>query len=248
MDLLTRADKGYAVDVGHDGLFDDLSQNVAFDEERELVTRFVVFIDLGVDEIRDSSVDVLRLIGWLKVDLFCACFVASEGGVVLQSVTGSVLRDREMADVVARVGGTESFGECDGGGETLPGVFGLEPPPLTLEWIVRGIHNFFEVLVDKFYAVGEGGFVVTCDIGEMDLEPLETLFAEGFAFGEDQKTTREIISEMIQVGRNRVGATAEIDVVGKVELLEKELIISHQHHQHHRWELYSQHEQFQASS
>jgi hypothetical protein len=59
--------------------------------------------------------------------------VATESGVVLETVAGTVLVNGESRKELGRVGGAKSVGELHAGRETLPRVVGLRPPAITLQ-------------------------------------------------------------------------------------------------------------------
>ena len=57
----------------------------------------------------------------------------------------------------------------------------------------------------------------------MDLEPSEPAFAERFCFCEFEEATGKVVADVIQMGREGVGTSTEIDVVGEVEGISEEL-------------------------
>ena len=107
--------------------------------------------------------------------------------------------------------------------ETLPGVVGLLPPAAAIERVCGTVEDVVEVLVDEDDTLVEASLVVTVQVGQVDLQPSETTFAERLALRELEETTTQIVIEMVQVGRNGVCASTEIDVVGQVYGVTKEL-------------------------
>lgn len=69
----------------------------------------------------------------------------------------------------------------------------------------------------------EVSLVETVQVGKMNFEPAESSLAEGFGYGEFEEATREVIADMVQVGRDGVRTAAEVEVVGEVDDFVSEL-------------------------
>lgn len=79
------------------------------------------------------------------------------------------------------------------------------------------------MLINPFSSVVKVGFVVAVEIGEVDFEPAKTAFAERFGFVECEETTAEVVSDVVEMCWDRVGASPEIEVMREVECVVKEL-------------------------
>ena len=142
---------------------------------------------------------------------------------MLQSITSTILMNGQVRLVFQRIGRLQRVSEFDARGETLPRIVGLGPPALSVEGLFGTVVHIGEVLVDESDSVVEAGLVEPVQVGQVDLEPSETAFAERFCFGEFEQATREVVADVVQMGREGVGAATEIDVVGEVEGVSEEL-------------------------
>jgi hypothetical protein len=92
-----------------------------------------------------------------------------------------------------------------------------------LEWVLSAIINIIKVLMHKLHTLIEVSLVEAGQVSAMNLKPTETALAEGLSIGEEQQSARQIITNMVQVGRNRVCTATEVKVVWEVECIGQEL-------------------------
>ena len=60
-------------------------------------------------------------------------------------------------------------------------------------------------------------FVVAEEVGDLDLQPEEPALAQRLATRERQQTATEIVSEVVQMRRNRVDAASEVEIHREVD-------------------------------
>ncbi len=67
----------------------------------------------------------------------------------------------------------------------------------------------------------------------MNLEPPEATFTQGLSIRELEKATREIIADVIEMGRDGIGAPTEVQIVGQIDRVTKELrkLLKHDYRQ-----------------
>lgn len=57
----------------------------------------------------------------------------------------------------------------------------------------------------------------------MDFHPPKPALTKRFCFAENKQPTGEIITDMIQVRRDRVSTTSEVNIVGQIECVAQKL-------------------------
>jgi len=90
------AEERYSVDISHDWLLDQLACNIALQHLCNGVTGCCVAIDFLVHSIRDSSVDIRWPITGFEVDLSGTGLVTTKSGVMLQTVTSTILMSGKL--------------------------------------------------------------------------------------------------------------------------------------------------------
>ena len=86
--LLTRTDEGDTVHGGHDRLLDDLSGHIALESLGHLDQRSVsLVLNLCDNQLQDGGVDVTGALRVGQVDLASTSIVATQGRVMLHTVT-----------------------------------------------------------------------------------------------------------------------------------------------------------------
>jgi hypothetical protein len=106
VDLRASANKSDSVDAGHDRLLDGLSFDVIWQFFGNLVNLLICILALEVfadhldDHLRHVRIDVAGLLPRAQVDLVGALHVTTQGCVMLQSVTATVLVYVHVRDVV----------------------------------------------------------------------------------------------------------------------------------------------------
>ena len=179
--------------------------------------------NLLLNHVRDIRIHIRRLIRHIQIDLSRTLVISTQSSIMLQPITSTILMNGQVRLVFQRIGRLQRVSEFDTRRETLPGIVGLGPPALSIEGLFGTVVHVGEMLVDESDSVVEAGLVETVQVGQVDLEPSETAFAERFRFCEFEQTTREIITDVVQMGREGVGTSTEIDVVGEVEGISEEL-------------------------
>lgn len=61
--------------------------------------------------------------------------------------------------------------------------------------------------------------VVAVEIGDLDFEPEQTALAERFFAREGEQSAAEVVSQMVQMGRDRVHAASKIEIHREVDRL-----------------------------
>ena len=89
--------------------------------------------------------------------------------------------------------------------------------------MISGIVDVLEVLHRVRFALVKARLVVAGHVGHVNLEPAETSFTERLRVREPKDAATHVVTDVRKVGRDRVGATAEVEVVREVELLVEEL-------------------------
>jgi hypothetical protein len=85
------------------------------------------------------------------------------------------------------------------------------------------VENVFETVHGKFFPLSELHLIETIKVGKMNLEPPQSPWTERLALMKQQQPTTQIVSEMIEVRRDRICPPAKVDTMWKVQLLAKEL-------------------------
>lgn len=70
----------------------------------------------------------------------------------------------------------------------------------------------------------EVSLVETVQVGKMDLHPPQTTLSERLGFLKEKQATRQVVTDVVQMRRERVGAASEIEVVREVDGLVEELL------------------------
>lgn len=83
--------------------------------------------------------------------------------------------------------------------------------------IVGTIKDLLFMINRKLFSVLEARLVETVQVGEMDSQPHQAAFTERFFDTKRQQTSSEIITDRVQMRRNRVGSTTEIEVMWDVK-------------------------------
>lgn len=84
-------------------------------------------------------------------------------------------------------------------------------------------------MVDReLFSVFEARLVEPVQIGEMDSKPHQTAFTERFLDTKRQQTSSEIVTNRVQVRRNRIRSSTEIEIMRDIEGVIKVLRASNQ--------------------
>ena len=204
-------------------MFDDLTSDLSLQQLCQMLSLGHILRNLLLNHIRDIRIHIRRLVGHIQIDLSRTLVISTESSIMLQPITSTILMNREVRLVFQRIGRLQRVSEFDTRSETLPGIVGLGPPALSVEGLFGTVVYLGEMLVDESDSVVEAGLVEPVQVGQVDLEPSETAFAERFRFCELEQATGEIVADVVQMGRKGVGTSTEIDVVGEVEGISEEL-------------------------
>ena len=82
-----------------------------------------------------------------------------------------------------------------------------------LQWSFCTVVNIVEVVHDKAHTFVKAPLIEPVQVGKVDLKPTQATFSKRFSFSEHEKSTTEIITDVIKVRWNGVSATTEIKVV-----------------------------------
>lgn len=77
--------------------------------------------------------------------------------------------------------------------------------------------------MDEFDTLVEGGFVVSVQVGQVNLEPAQAANSERLGLAEEEKATGEIVTDVVQMRWKGVCAATEVQVVWEVEGITDEL-------------------------
>jgi len=69
----------------------------------------------------------------------------------------------------------------------------------------------------------ERRLIKTVQVGKVDLEPAQTTFTQRLGFAEQKHPTAQIVTNVTQVRRNWISASAEVEVMGKKDSIKQEL-------------------------
>lgn len=83
--------------------------------------------------------------------------------------------------------------------------------------VIQSIHN-------PLLSFVKAGLVVSVKIGKMNLEPAKSSYTEWFGFSEHQEPTTQVITDVVKMWGNGVGAATEINVMGLVDRVTEELV------------------------
>jgi hypothetical protein len=72
--------------------------------------------------------------------------ITSKGSIMLQSIAGTVLVDREARGIRRGIGKGESIAKLTAGSQTLPRILSLQPPTLAMEALVGRVQNILKVI------------------------------------------------------------------------------------------------------
>ena len=206
-----------------DRLLDDLTSNLALQQLCQMLSLGHILRNLLLNHIRDIRIHIRRLIRHIQIDLSRTLVISTQSSIMLQPIASTILVNGQVRLVFQRIGRLQRVSEFDARGETLPRIVGLGPPALSVEGLFGTVVYVSEMLVDESDSVVEAGLVETVQVGQVDFEPSKTAFAERFRFCEFEQATREVVADVVQMGREGVGAATEIDVVGEVEGVSEEL-------------------------
>ena len=79
------------------------------------------------------------------------------------------------------------------------------------------------MIVSELSSLVKASLVESVKIGQMDLQPPQTLFSKGLGLREFEQSATEIVAHVVQMRRNGVSAPSEVEVVGEVNGISKEL-------------------------
>lgn len=91
--------------------------------------------------VRNMGVDIRRPISNTKVDLLRTLSITTKSSIVLETVTGTILMNRERRLECVRIRRFESSLELHACCETLPRVVGLPPPAAALKRVRSAIED-----------------------------------------------------------------------------------------------------------
>mmetsp|Transcript_79690 Transcript_79690/g.221753 ORF Transcript_79690/g.221753 Transcript_79690/m.221753 type:complete len:703 (+) Transcript_79690:386-2494(+) len=234
--LCDGADGGDTVANRHDSAFDDfpLKQPQIFQLLRQSAllvgTAQPVRLHLFLHDAQHYAVHILRPVARAKVHGLATPLVTTERRVVLQSIARAVELHRQLARITPLVAGSPDVGQLEASGEHLPrAVRRVRPliPPLLGERILSDLHDPFFAGIHVGDSLVEWQFVLSEQIGHTDLKPEEPVVAQRFGLREHQEPSAYIVAHMVQVRRDRVGATAEVHVVRKVQAGHPNEILCH---------------------
>ncbi len=74
------------------------------------------------------------------------------------------------------------------------------------------------------HAILHGHFIIPEEVAQVHLQPVEPMWSEGFRLVKHHNASAKVITEMTQIRRDRVSATAEVDVVREIHHIILELV------------------------
>ncbi len=92
-----------------------------------------------------------------------------------------------------------------------------------LQRISCTLHNLFHMIIHPLDTFIKHGFVVTIQVGQMDLDPAKPAQTKGLCVRELEQATGKVISDVIEVRWDRIGATSEVEIMREVERIAQEL-------------------------
>src|SRR5687767_13579389 len=93
----------HSVDVGHDGLLDNLSGDLSGHDLTEAVTGLGVFSDSLLDQVCNGGIDVGGFVPGLQIDLLGTPTITTQSRIVLKTIASTILMDWQMADIFGRI-------------------------------------------------------------------------------------------------------------------------------------------------
>ena len=82
------------------------------------------------------------------------------------------------------------------------------------------------MVLHKLHTLVEAAFVKPVQVGQMDLEPAQSGSTQRLLIRKLEKTSTQVVADVIKMWWNGVGSPSEVDIVREVELVGKELLKS----------------------
>ena len=101
----------------------------------------------------------------------------------------------------------------------MPTVLIFEPFSV-LQGVFTHGHDKIQIVLNISEFLWNGGLIFSHQVGTVNFKPLNTTFTKSFALTQQQQSSGKIITHVIQVRRHRVDSASEIDVMGKIEILD----------------------------
>ena len=92
-----------------------------------------------------------------------------------------------------------------------------------LERFLGAVIDIFKVLFYPMDPLVKISFVITVQICQMNFEPAKSTYTQRFSYFKLQQTPGKIVTNVAQMWRNGVCTSSEIQVVGEIESVTKEL-------------------------
>lgn len=89
--------------------------------------------------------------------------------------------------------------------------------------VLRAVVDFVQTLMNPFYSLVKVGLVEAVETSQVDLEPPQSSLAERLRLREHEEATTEVITDMAEMGRQRVCTSTEVDVVWEIDVIAQEL-------------------------
>lgn len=89
--------------------------------------------------------------------------------------------------------------------------------------MLSAVIDLLQMVVHPGDTLVEAGLVVTVQVGQMDLQPAQSTLAQRLSLGKLQQPSTQIIANMVQIGRDGVSTSTEIDVVREIQGITNEL-------------------------
>ena len=80
------------------------------------------------------------------------------------------------------------------------------------------------MVLHKLHTLVEAAFVKPVQVGQMDFEPAQSGSTQRLLIRKLEKTSTQVVANVVKMWRNGVGSPSEVDIVREVELVGKELL------------------------
>ena len=91
------------------------------------------------------------------------------------------------------------------------------------EGALRALIDIRQVIINKLYSLVKTTLVKPAQIGQVYLQPPQAPLTERLGFGKEEKSTRKIVADVVQVRGDWVCSTTKVHIVGEVESISQEL-------------------------
>ena len=92
-----------------------------------------------------------------------------------------------------------------------------------LQRFLSTVEDIVQMVLRKLDTLIETSLIETIQASQMNLQPSQTRFSEWSSFRKSNQPSTKVITNMVEMRRDRVSATTEVDVVRKVERIVEKL-------------------------